>query len=116
MQLTGLALLAISFARLTFNPAVFLDYPRSGTAVLNWHLTSNHFPPLHDAVGFARLALKAVEEGRGDEPLDTGPDVPTPRRAPSAWAVIESWHLDCFLADDGEEIAQDAAEIVDDAT
>jgi len=38
LQLTGLALLAISFIRLTLNPAVFLDYPRSGTAILNWHL------------------------------------------------------------------------------
>jgi len=38
LQLTGLALLAISFVRLAFNPAVFTDYPRSGTAILNWHL------------------------------------------------------------------------------
>ena len=38
LQLTGLALLGISFARLTLNPAVFTDYPRSGTPILNWHL------------------------------------------------------------------------------
>lgn len=38
LQLTGLALLAISFIRLALNPAVFTDYPRSGTAILNWHL------------------------------------------------------------------------------
>ena len=38
LQLTGLALLAISFVRLTLNPAVFSVYPRSGTAILNWHL------------------------------------------------------------------------------
>ena len=38
LQLTGLALLAITFLRLTFNPAVFTDYPRSGTAIINWHL------------------------------------------------------------------------------
>jgi uncharacterized membrane protein len=38
LQLTGLALLVISFVRLTFNPAVFADYPRSGSAILNWHL------------------------------------------------------------------------------
>jgi len=38
LQLTGLALLAISFTRLTLNPAVFTTYPRSGTAILNWHL------------------------------------------------------------------------------
>ncbi len=38
LQLTGLALLAVSFIRLTLNPAVFTDYPRSGTAILNWQL------------------------------------------------------------------------------
>ena len=38
LQLTGLALLAVAFFRLTLNPAVFTDYPRSGTAILNWHL------------------------------------------------------------------------------
>jgi hypothetical protein len=38
LQLTGLALLAIAFIRLTLNPAVFTDYPRSGVAILNWHL------------------------------------------------------------------------------
>ena len=38
LQLTGLALLAVAFARLALNPAVFTDYPRSGTAILNWHL------------------------------------------------------------------------------
>lgn len=38
LQLTGLALLAVAFARLALNPAVFVDYPRSGTAILNWHL------------------------------------------------------------------------------
>jgi Predicted membrane protein (DUF2339) len=38
LQLTGLALLAISFVRLSLNPAVFTDYERSGTAILNWHL------------------------------------------------------------------------------
>ena len=35
---TGLTLLAVSFVRLTFNPAVFSAYPRSGTAIFNWHL------------------------------------------------------------------------------
>ena len=38
LQLTGLALLAVAFFRLTLNPAVFTDYPRSGTAIFNWHL------------------------------------------------------------------------------
>lgn len=38
LQLTGLALLGISFVRLTLNPAVFSVYPRDGNAILNWHL------------------------------------------------------------------------------
>jgi len=38
LQLTGLALLGIAFARFTFNSAVFTDYERSGTAILNWQL------------------------------------------------------------------------------
>ena len=38
LQFTGLALLAISFIRLTLNPAVFFEYPRGGTAIFNWHL------------------------------------------------------------------------------
>lgn len=38
LQFTGLGLLAVTFVRLVFNPAVFTDYPRSGTAILNWHL------------------------------------------------------------------------------
>lgn len=38
LLVTGVALLAISFIRLTLNPAVFTDYERSGTAILNWHL------------------------------------------------------------------------------
>ena len=35
---TGLGLLAVSFIRLSVNPAVFSAYPRSGTAIFNWHL------------------------------------------------------------------------------
>jgi hypothetical protein len=38
LQLTGLALLAVTFVRLALNPAVLFDYPRSGTPILNWHL------------------------------------------------------------------------------
>jgi uncharacterized membrane protein len=38
LQLTGLALLAAAFVRFTLNPAVFTDYERSGTALLNWQL------------------------------------------------------------------------------
>ena len=38
LQLTGLGLLAVTFVRLALNPAVFMEYPRSGTPILNWHL------------------------------------------------------------------------------
>jgi hypothetical protein len=38
LQWTGLMLLATTFVRLSFNTAVFMDYPRSGTAIFNWHL------------------------------------------------------------------------------
>ena len=38
LQFVGLALLTVTFVRLTFNPAVFTVYQRSGTAILNWHL------------------------------------------------------------------------------
>lgn len=38
LQSTGLTLLSVSFARLACNPAVFIHYERSGTAVFNWHL------------------------------------------------------------------------------
>jgi hypothetical protein len=38
LQLTGLGLLAVAFVRLVLNPAVFVEYPRSGTAIFNWHL------------------------------------------------------------------------------
>ncbi len=38
LQWTGLTLLATTFVRLSLNTAVFMDYPRSGTAIFNWHL------------------------------------------------------------------------------
>lgn len=38
LKWTGVALLAISFVRLGLNPAVINEYPRSGTAIFNWHL------------------------------------------------------------------------------
>jgi hypothetical protein len=38
LKWTGLALLGIAFARLAMNPAVLSSYPRSGNAILNWHL------------------------------------------------------------------------------
>jgi hypothetical protein len=38
LQLTGLLLLLTAFARLALNQAVFMDYPRSGTPIFNWHL------------------------------------------------------------------------------
>ena len=61
---------------------------------LSWHLTSNHFPPIVDGVRFARLAITAVEEGRGDEFII---DEESERAAPHAWEVVDSWHLHDFV-------------------
>ncbi len=38
LKWTAIALLTVSFVRLGLNPAVINDYPRSGTAIFNWHL------------------------------------------------------------------------------
>ena len=38
LRLVGVALLAVCFARLTLNPAVFGYHPRSATPILNWYL------------------------------------------------------------------------------
>ncbi len=38
LQLTGLMLLGVAFVRLALNPAAFIEYGRSGTPILNWHL------------------------------------------------------------------------------
>lgn len=38
LRLVGVGLLAVAFARLTFNPAVLHYHPRSSTAILNWYL------------------------------------------------------------------------------
>lgn len=69
----------------------------SPDAALHHHLRYNHYPPIIDGEDFARLAIERVQEGRGHEPIDTGPDVSVPRRAPSADAVVKAWHLDFFL-------------------
>jgi hypothetical protein len=71
-------------------------------ASLHHHLQYNHYPPIIDGEQFALMAIEAVQQGRGDEPIDTGPDVPVPRRAPSAWAVVEAWHLGFYLEAEDE--------------
>jgi hypothetical protein len=38
LRLVGVALLAVSFARLALNPQVIWDYGRSGRPILNWYL------------------------------------------------------------------------------
>jgi uncharacterized membrane protein len=38
LRLVGVGLLAATFARLTFNPAVFEYHPRAATAIFNWYL------------------------------------------------------------------------------
>jgi hypothetical protein len=80
-----------------------IDQAGTGDTILGWHLECNHFPPLRNAVDFARLAIEAVQDGRGDEPIDTGPDVPVPRRADTAWEVIQDFHLEDFLEGSGDD-------------
>lgn len=69
-------------------------------AALHWHLTCNHFPPIEGGVPFARLAIEAVREGRGDDAIDDG----VSRRAPNAWDVVEAWHLHPWLEDESDEV------------
>jgi uncharacterized membrane protein len=38
LRVTGVALLAVAFARLALNPAVLTYHPRSATPILNWYL------------------------------------------------------------------------------
>ncbi len=38
LKWTGFALLCIAFIRLAMNPSLLSSYPRSGTAIFNWHL------------------------------------------------------------------------------
>lgn len=68
-------------------------------AVLSWHLTSNHFPPVEDGVRFARMAIAAVQEGRGGDAIH---DPESSRIAEHASDVVESWHLDEFINYDDE--------------
>jgi hypothetical protein len=81
------------------NTLGMLEQGGNSDAVLGWHLQSNHYPPILDGVRFARMAIEAVELGRGDEPID---DPESQRRAPSALAVVESWHLEDFIDEPGD--------------
>ena len=67
-------------------------------SALYHHLRFNHFPPIIAGEGFARAAIEAVNEGRGDDPLSL-----EGRYAPSAYDVVETWHLDFFLEGDEDD-------------
>ena len=60
---------------------------------LRWHLTSNHYPPIHEV--FMPIAERAIELAQ-DEEWDTILDLPNGKRL-SVAEVIEGLHLDCFL-------------------
>lgn len=65
------------------------------------HLRANHFPPIVDGEGFARLAIDAVA---GDCPerivVDAG-------RKGRAGDVVESWHLEPFVVALHNEVDDD---------
>jgi hypothetical protein len=71
------------------------------TIALTWHLRSNHFPPVPlSMVPICEAAIDAANADEYDQRIDL-PDGVSYRgddTAP-AWAVIEAYHLDDFLAE-----------------
>lgn len=69
------------------------------TAVLTWHLTSNHYPPVPvNMVDPCLVAIGACNEGEPDFEVEL-PDGITWRgkTAAPAWAIVEGHHLEYFL-------------------
>ncbi len=68
-------------------------------AALEWHLQSNHFPPVPSyMVPVAERAVLAARAGNYDESLPLPPDVlwRGNSKVPVS-AVVESFHLDAFI-------------------
>lgn len=66
---------------------------------LQWHLQSNHFPPLPpEILEPAKLAIQAAldEDWDAEIPLPAGVNWRDQTSAPT-WACIEGWHLEGFL-------------------
>jgi hypothetical protein len=73
---------------------------------LNWHLRSNHYPPLPvELIDPAKAAIEAGNDGDFDRLIQL-PDVLSfrdGRTAIMAWEMIESLHLDSFIDYPGED-------------
>ncbi len=67
-------------------------------AALTFHLNARLFPPVGDAYDFATKAIDAVREGDPDRLVDDGIS-----RQGRAGDVVDTWHLDVFCYDEGEE-------------
>jgi len=68
-------------------------------AVLTWHLTSNHYPPVPaNMVDPCLIAIGACNGGESNFEVDL-PDGITWRghTAAPAWAIVEGHHLEYFL-------------------
>lgn len=77
-------------------------------AVLLYHLTANHYPPLPASlVPTAKLAIEAAEAEEWDKQIELpeGVTYKDQSSAPAS-ACIDAWHLDAFVTsydDYGEE-------------
>lgn len=65
---------------------------------LTFHLASRLFPPMREGKKLAQLAIDAMNEGDPDRLVDDG----VGRRGP-AREIVQAWHLEAFVNDDGEE-------------
>jgi hypothetical protein len=67
---------------------------------LRWHLQSNHYPPVPDAMYEPCVAaIDAANEDDYDRTIDlTGIAQYRGGNTAPAWAIIEAHHLDTFIA------------------
>lgn len=63
---------------------------------LRWHLTSNHYPPIHE--DFLPAITKALEHARAEE-WDEQVELPNGRVLTVA-EIVEQCHLHTFLEED----------------
>lgn len=63
---------------------------------LHWHLTNNHFPPIHeDFHPAAQQAIDLVNKRQGQTPITLPNGI-----VKTAYEIIEGLHLDSFLDDE----------------
>lgn len=73
---------------------------------LEWHLRSNHFPPVPRAM--IPVAEAAIEAGNDDDydrliDLPEGTTYRDGRTSVEAYAIIESFHLGAFIENESED-------------